>query len=506
MKNDFPFRPASWPFFYGWWILVVATVGIVASIPGQTMGVSVFTDSLIEHTGLSRLAVSHAYLIGTVASALALPLGGVWIDRFGARWIATLAALGLGVTLLFLTVVDRIAGFLAPAVGLERAAAPLLAWPLLALGFAVLRFAGQGMLTLVSRTMLARWFERRRGLVSGISSGFVNFGFASAPLLLHFWLEAAGWRGAWRGMGLSVGLGMALVAAVFFRDDPTSCALHADGDPAPRGDRVGGGNRMGGGDRVGGAGHDAATGDLPTAADDLQSDGNPAAPVSGGRAFARRAAAPDFTRGQALRTAAFWIVTGAVAVQAMVGTGITFHIVSLGVEAELSQAQAVAIFLPIAMVSTPVGFLAGAAADRLPVRALVTLMAIFQIAMCLGMAWFGSLTGWVVAIIGWGIASGCYGPLTFAAMPNLFGLRHLGAIQGAQMTLLVFASALGPSVLAALQSVFGSYRPGLALLGLLPAGIALAAPFTRTPRPPAPDPPPPGAASRDETRGVTLKE
>jgi MFS family permease len=470
MKNDFPFRPASWPFFYGWWILVVATVGIVASIPGQTMGVSVFTDSLIEHTGLSRLAVSHAYLIGTVASALALPVGGVWIDRFGARWIGTLAALGLGATLLFLTVVDRAAVALAPAVGLERDSAPLLAWPLLALGFAVLRFAGQGMLTLVSRTMLARWFERRRGLVSGISSGFVNFGFASAPLLLHFWLEAAGWRGAWRGMGLSVGLGMALMAAIFFRDDPASCGLRSDGDPEPRGD------------------HDDAR------------------PPPAGPAFARRPAAPDFTRGQALRTAAFCIVTGAVAVQAMVGTGITFHIVSLGVEAGLSQAQAVAIFLPIAMVSTPMGFLAGAAADRLPVRALVTLMAIFQIAMCLGMAWFGSLTGWVVAIIGWGIASGCYGPLTFAAMPNLFGLRHLGAIQGAQMTLLVFASALGPSVIAALQSVFGSYRPGLALLGLLPAGIALAAPFTRTPRPPAPDPPPPDAASRDQARGVTLRE
>jgi hypothetical protein len=39
MRADFPFRPAALPFYYGWVILVVSTVGIVMSVPGQTMGV-----------------------------------------------------------------------------------------------------------------------------------------------------------------------------------------------------------------------------------------------------------------------------------------------------------------------------------------------------------------------------------------------------------------------------------------------------------------------------------
>ena len=85
MRADFPFRPASLPFFYGWVIVGAATAGIVASVPGQTMGVSVFTDHLLGATGLSRLELSNAYLIGTVVSGLALPFGGSWLDRWGAR-------------------------------------------------------------------------------------------------------------------------------------------------------------------------------------------------------------------------------------------------------------------------------------------------------------------------------------------------------------------------------------------------------------------------------------
>jgi hypothetical protein len=84
MQPDFPFAPGNLPVFYGWIILVVTTIGILMSIPGQTAGVSVFTDHLIAATGLSRLGLSNAYLIGTLTSGLLLPFGGVFIDRLSA--------------------------------------------------------------------------------------------------------------------------------------------------------------------------------------------------------------------------------------------------------------------------------------------------------------------------------------------------------------------------------------------------------------------------------------
>ena len=87
----------------------------------------------------------------------------------------------------------------------------------------------------------------------------------------------------------------------------------------------------------------------------------------------------DFTRSEALHTIMFWVVTLALSSQALIITGITFHIVDIGAEAELSQMQSVSIFLPQAVVSTIVGYLMGIAADRVPIRYLFMIMMLGQI-------------------------------------------------------------------------------------------------------------------------------
>ena len=69
-EPGFPFQPARVPFFYGWVIVAAASVGIAFSIPGQTMGFSVFTNTLMIELGLTRVQLSTAYCIGTVLSGL----------------------------------------------------------------------------------------------------------------------------------------------------------------------------------------------------------------------------------------------------------------------------------------------------------------------------------------------------------------------------------------------------------------------------------------------------
>ncbi len=417
LRANRPLDPATFPFFYGWIIVAVATVGVIASIPGQTMGVSVFTDALLEATGLSRLSVSNAYLAGTLLSGLTLPWGGTVLDRLGARRTAMLAATGLGATLLFLSSVD---GVLTALGGSAFASIAVLV-----VGFYCLRFTGQGMLTMVSRTMLGRWFQRRRGLAAGISGVFVSFGFGYAPRLFDDWIAKAGWRGAWREMAVLLIFGMCLVAYLFYRNDPESCGLRMDG----RGTNE---------DNCGETGDNA------------------------------------FTRGEAVRTLAFWAVTSALAFQALVITGITFHIVDLGNEAGLTRAEAVRVFLPMSVVSTAVGLAGGVLADRLPIRALLVAMMGAQALGVFAATDLGTHFG--LGIVGLGVSGGLFNPISTVAFPRFFGRRHLGAIAGIEMMCLVVASSLGPSLLALSRDSLGSYSPALVAFLLLPVvavGFAL---------------------------------
>ncbi len=429
IRPDVPFAPKRLPFFYGWVIVVVATLGVLTSLPGQTVGVSVFTDALLDATGLSRLEVSTAYLVGTLTSGFLLPLGGSLVDRIGARGAALLACAGLASTLLWLAHVDAV-GF---AVGATLGSTTMFA--VLAGAFLCLRFSGQGMLTLVSRTMLGRWFDRRRGMVAGISGVVLAFGFGGAPALFDAWIERAEWRGAWTEMALVVGLAMGSLVFLFYRDNPERCGLRMDG-----------------------------------AAPLTSEEEKDAPPIEG------------FTRGEALRTFAFWAVTLALATQALVVTAITFHIVDIGADVGgLDRAEAIAIFLPVAALSTVVGLVGGPLADRLPVKVLLVAMMGGQALSIVGVAY---LDEWFwLAVFGLGLSGGLFQPIATVAYPRFFGRAHLGAIAGAEMMVLVIGSAIGPVVLASSKDAFASYVPALHLFLVLPALAIVAALAMRPPRP-----------------------
>ena len=53
----------------------------------------------------------------------------------------------------------------------------------LSVGFGLLRFTGQGLLTLSSRTMISQWFDRRRGVVTSLSIRDLRFWAVTAPIV-----------------------------------------------------------------------------------------------------------------------------------------------------------------------------------------------------------------------------------------------------------------------------------------------------------------------------------
>ena len=93
-------------------IWFVSTLGFLASIPGQTMGMAVFTDPLIEVLGLTRTELSLAYLAGTMTSSFFLTEAGRWYDRFGGRVMVTLSSVMLASVLLYISFIDVALGTL----------------------------------------------------------------------------------------------------------------------------------------------------------------------------------------------------------------------------------------------------------------------------------------------------------------------------------------------------------------------------------------------------------
>ncbi|TQM11640.1 MFS transporter [Pseudonocardia kunmingensis] len=165
----------------------VTTAGSLAmclSAPGQTAAVSVFVDPMAAELGVGRTAVSTAYLIGTLAGAVALPLIGRAMDRRGARPVLLVIGAVFGAVLVGLSAVSGLVGLTA--------------------GFVGIRFAGQGALTLVATTLVAYHVQRRLGTAIGVVTAIGSAGISLAPIGLEALIAEHGFRTAWLVQGVAV--------------------------------------------------------------------------------------------------------------------------------------------------------------------------------------------------------------------------------------------------------------------------------------------------------------
>lgn len=447
------------PFYYGWVMVGAGTIGMLLSIPGQTIGVSVFTDYLIEALGLSRDQLSLAYMIGTLSSAAILSASGVLLDRWGSRRFGSIVAALLGLALILLSYIEGMVD--AATRSLSLLPPVLTAMIIMSAGFFLLRFLGQGSLTLVSRNLPMRWFVKRRGMVSAIVGTFVSFGFNSAPAFFDLLIQAAGWQGAWRISGVIVlTLGVSLYA-ILVRDNPESVGLKPDGavedleltkrnseeihqnTPEELGEN---------GEREHGGRQDESV-DAPEQ--------------------------PDMSLPEAVKTARFWVYGLSVGLSSLFITGFTFHVVSIFAEAGIGRSIAVSVFIPVSIISVIVNFLVSFASDYIRLKwVLSTLLSGLLISM-IGINFLQP--GFIftaIIILGNGLAGGSFSSLTALTWPRFFGTTHLGAISGFIMGILVAGSALGPIMLSASLSIAGSYGPAAAVLAgaavlLLLCGIIL---------------------------------
>lgn len=152
-------KQSSGRYYYGWFIVFIAALGVFFSGPGQTYSNSSFIDEHILEFGWSRSEVSGIYSAATLVAGFIMMAVGRFIDRFGQRVMMTTIGILFALACFWNSIVSGI-------------------W-MMAIGFFLIRLLGQGSMSLMPNTLVAQWFIKRRGLAFSLMS---LGSFASAML------------------------------------------------------------------------------------------------------------------------------------------------------------------------------------------------------------------------------------------------------------------------------------------------------------------------------------
>jgi predicted MFS family arabinose efflux permease len=196
--------------FYGWVVVAITAVALLIS-SGVRSAPGVFLVPVQEDTQWSIGVISFAASMGLLVLGLTAPLGGLLIDRFGARHVAPSALWLIGVGMLLSAYVQ----------------AP---WQLAVLWGGVSGI-GTGIISgVLGATVATRWFVARRGLIIGMFGASTSAGQLLFVPALMFMATSLGWRTSSTILG-----GLALLAiiplAIWMRNDPSDLGLTPLGAP-----------------------------------------------------------------------------------------------------------------------------------------------------------------------------------------------------------------------------------------------------------------------------------
>jgi MFS family permease len=199
--------------FYGWWIVLTAAFGLCLGPPVAVFSFGVFFKSLVSDFHATRAAISFAFTLHNVVSALWMQMAGRLIDRYGPRRI-----------ILPSIVIYALILFSGTLLGSSI-------WQFY-LFYAALGLATSGTGPVPYAVVVSRWFNRRRGLALGFMMLGVGIGSIVVPLAAQRLIAAFGWRLTYGIFGGAVLLLALPVVAALLLNDPAERGLLPDGAEA----------------------------------------------------------------------------------------------------------------------------------------------------------------------------------------------------------------------------------------------------------------------------------
>ncbi|HEV3470376.1 MAG TPA: MFS transporter [Pyrinomonadaceae bacterium] len=398
--------------YYGWVNVGVAALAMVATLPGRTQGLGLITEPLLVDLQIGRVEFAQINLWATLLGAL-FGLGvGRLIDRWGSRAVLTSVAAALGATVLLMSG--------------ARGAVSLCVLITLSRGF------GQSALSVVSITLVGKWFRRGLSKAMGWYTVAMTVGFMAAFPAVGAAVLGAGWRAAWAWVGAALLFGVAPLAWLLARSGPESVGLSVDGR-----------------EEAGGA----------------------------------EAAAGGHTLRRALGTPSFWVFALSSSVYGLIASGIGLFNESILAERGFGAEVYHDTLAVTALTALAGNFLGGWLAGRWPLgRLMAAAMLLLTGALVLlpSVRTGAHVAAWAVAM---GLVGGAVMVVFFTFWGLAYGRAHLGKIQGAAQTLTVLASAVGPLLLAACVELTGSYAAMFYALSAVVAALGLWSWFIRLPSP-----------------------
>ncbi|MBI2861129.1 MAG: MFS transporter [Chloroflexi bacterium] len=391
-------------FFYGYVIVAAAfIVWMMAWGTSNTYGV--FFTPLLEEFGWSRATIAGGRSVASGVIGLVGLVAGGLSDRFGPRMVLLILGSFLGIGYMLMSRVESVWQFY--------------------LVYGVVAGAGMGAIAVPVMATIARWFVKRRGMMTGFMQAGSGLGGMLLSPLAAWLILGYDWRFAFLAFGL-MALVLVAMGSLVFKRDPSEI------------------------------------GQLPYGADTA---------VAGGHAGHARG--QGITLRESVRTSQFWMLGLMFLGFGFLRTTILVHIAPHANDLGFSLTQAASVLATMSGVGVISRIIIGRVADAVGYRRIF--MGGYAVVAASALSLLGADEMWRLYLfaVAFGLSWGTLAVVRMPLLAEVFGVGSLGAILGAAEFAAEVGAVSGPFLAGWLFDVTGSYTPaflsvaGAALLGLV---------------------------------------
>lgn len=410
--------------FFGWYLVFLAFQAQLMSW-GFYFTLTYFIGPMTADLHWSSTEFSTVQLLNNLSFSVVLPFLGRYLDRYGGRTF-------------------MIAGGIIGAFGIASVAWVNQIWQFyLVMGLIVpIAMAMYG--SIVAGVALANWFHKKRGRAFALASMGTSAGGVTFGPLASYLIGTIGWRETWLVMAGIVLVGITIPAFLFMSRRPEDVGLLPDGDapevtpPPVRGRRAA-----------------------------------PAPPP---------VAVAMWTRAEAVRTPAFWLITLSFAMSNLVIGAFLLHVFPFLVSNGFSSSQATLIavcFSSVLVLSKP---FYGFALERWPARRVSFASFLLSGLMVAAMVVLRQPGFLVVAVMVYGVGMSGSIPNEDVAWANYFGRWAIGSIRGVAYPIESLIGSAGPIIGAVAYDATGGYTGAFAIFAVAYAAASLGILAARPPK------------------------